>query len=211
VSGFDSRVEYGRGSLDVTTVDPDPIRQFERWFAEAQEASVQEPNAMTLATATPDGVPSARVVLLKGVDPGGFVFFTDYRSRKGTELAANPEAALVFFWQPLERQVRVVGPVGRTSPEESARYFGSRPEGSRLGAWSSVQSSVLSGRDQLEAAVARTKERFEGREIVCPPHWGGFRLSPRTVEFWQGRASRLHDRILYRRENDRWVIERLAP
>ena len=211
MSGFDSRIEYGRGSLDVTTVDPDPIRQFERWFAEAQEASVQEPNAMTLATATPDGVPSARVVLLKGVDPGGFVFFTDYRSRKGTELAANPEAALVFFWQPLERQVRVVGRVSRTSPEESAGYFATRPEGSRLGAWSSVQSSVISGRDQLEALVARTKSRFEGQEMVCPPHWGGFRLAPRTLEFWQGRANRLHDRVLYRRESDRWVIERLAP
>jgi pyridoxamine 5'-phosphate oxidase len=207
----DRRIEYGRGTLDLSMVDPDPIVQFRRWFDEAGAAGVAEPNAMTLATATADGVPSARIVLLKGIDPRGFTFFTDYRSQKGRELELNPEAALVFFWQPLERQVRIAGRVERTSVEESTEYFRSRPEGSRLGAWTSVQSSVIGGREDLDRELARATERFRGQEIPLPPHWGGFRLVPRSVEFWQGRPSRLHDRIRYRKDGDRWLIERLAP
>ena len=205
------RIEYGKATLDVSAVDPSPIRQFERWFREAEHAEVAEPNAMTLATATADGIPAARIVLLKGVDDHGFVFFTDYRSQKGRELEANPRAALVFFWQPIERQVRVTGSVRRTSREESADYFHSRPEGSQLGAWTSRQSSVLASRAALEAALAATTARFAGGAIPCPEHWGGYRLEPDSLEFWQGRRSRLHDRIRYTKESNRWAIERLSP
>jgi pyridoxamine 5'-phosphate oxidase len=205
------RIDYGKDALDPSAVLPDPIQQFDRWFADAVAAGIPEPNAMTLATATLAGVPSARIVLLKGVDPRGFTFFTDYRSQKGHELAANPMAALVFFWQPLERQVRVTGSVARTTAAESAEYFESRPIGSRLGAWTSLQSSVLESRAALDAAVAETKRRFDGQPIPCPPHWGGFRLEPSRVEFWQGRPSRLHDRIRYRKDRGRWLIERLSP
>ena len=205
------RIEYGRASLDPSTVDPDPIRQFDAWYREAEAAGVAEPNAMTLATASPAGVPSARIVLLKHVDQRGFSFFTDYRSQKGRELEANPLAALVFFWQPLERQVRITGPVERTTAAESADYFASRPEGSRLGAWTSCQSSIIADRRELDAALDATTARFAGQEVPCPPHWGGFRVRPDAIEFWQGRASRLHDRIRYRNLGDRWIIERLAP
>ena len=167
---------------------------------------------MTLATATPDGRPSARMVLLKGVDARGFAFFTNYESRKGAELAANPRAALVFFWVQLERQVRVEGRVERLSAEESDAYFASRPEGSQLGAWASQQSAVLPDRGPLEARYEELRAQYEGQEVPRPTFWGGFRVVPETVEFWQGRVNRLHDRLRYRRQDDgSWVIERLSP
>ena len=190
----------------------DPFVEFARWFAEAQEAEVPDPNAMTLATATADGTPSARIVLLKAFDERGFVFFTDYRSRKGAELEANPRAALVFYWGELDRQVRITGRVGRTSHEDSARYFSSRPLGSRLGAWASHQSRVIPGRAALEADLREVEARFGDGDVPLPEHWGGYRVAPETIEFWQGRESRLHDRIRYSREGGgRWRVERLSP
>ncbi len=207
----DLRREYARARLDEKDVSHDPIVEFARWFAEAQEAQVGEPNAMTLATTTVDGSPSARVVLLKGFDQRGFVFFTDYRSRKGAELEANPRAALVFFWVELERQVRITGTVERTSNKESEAYFQSRPLGSRLGAWVSHQSRVIPGRAQLESGLREVEQRFAEGEIPLPPHWGGYRVRPQEIEFWQGRENRLHDRIRYVRDRDRWRIERLSP
>jgi pyridoxamine 5'-phosphate oxidase len=205
------RREYALATLDEGDVDPDPIRQFERWFGEAQRSEVREPNAMTLATATADGRPSARIVLLKGVDERGFVFFTDYRSRKSAEIAANPQVALCFHWGELERQVRVVGEIGRVSAAESEAYFRSRPVGSRLGAWTSHQSSVLGAREDLERALARTEQRFANMDIPLPPHWGGFRVLPDEIEFWQGRQSRLHDRVRYVRGRRGWERARLSP
>ena len=189
----------------------DPHRMFSRWFDQAVEAGVPEPNAMTLATAAADGTPSARIVLLKGLDERGFVFFTDYRSRKASELEANPRAALVFRWQELERQVRVVGEVLRVSAEESAAYFRTRPVGSRIGAWASEQSRELVSRDELEARVREVQARYPDGEIPAPPHWGGFRIAPIEVEFWQGRENRLHDRLRYRRTGGEWKMERLWP
>jgi pyridoxamine 5'-phosphate oxidase len=207
----DLRREYARARLDEQDVSPDPFAEFGKWFAEAQAAAVDEPNAMVLATATPGGVPSARVVLLKGFDEQGFTFFTDYRSAKGMELDANPRAALVFHWSELERQVRIAGTVTRTSAEESALYFRGRPLGSRLGAWVSHQSRVIASREVLEAGLREAERRFEGDDVPLPPHWGGYRLLPTTLEFWQGRESRLHDRIRYAREVGGWRIERLSP
>ncbi len=206
----DQRTEYEQGRLDETSVAADPLAQFHLWYQAAVDASVPEPNAMTLATAN-DGQPSARIVLLKGVDERGFVFFTDYRSQKGSELDGNPRAALVFFWQPLERQVRVTGSVARVARSETEAYFDSRPVGSKLGAWSSHQSSLIPDRGVLERALAETEARFRDRAIECPPDWGGYRVVPDTVEFWQGRPSRLHDRIRYRREAGLWVRDRLSP
>lgn len=193
-------------------VERDPLAQFERWYAEAVEAGVQLAEAMTLATATPDGAPSARMVLLKGVDERGFVFFTNYESRKGRELAENPRAALVFHWpQSPRRQVLVTGTVERIPAEESAEYFRTRPFGSRIGAWASRQSEVIAGRQELDRAFADLEREHTSSEFPPPPWWGGYVLRPQTVEFWQNRANRLHDRLRYRRESDGWLIERLSP
>jgi pyridoxamine 5'-phosphate oxidase len=208
----DLRREYALASLDVADAAADPVDQFTRWFDEARQAGLLEPNAMTLATSTPDGQPSARIVLLKHVDARGFVFFTDYRSRKGEELTENPRAALVFLWKEIERQVRISGDVERVSTSDSEAYFRSRPLGSRIGAWASRQSAVIPDRESLEREVARIAARYAGDDIPLPPHWGGFRVVPSVLEFWQGRASRLHDRLRYRRTDDvAWAVERLAP
>ena len=207
----DLRTDYKRASLSELDVNRDPVAQFRTWFDEAQRAEVSEPNAMCLATSSPDGYPSARIVLLKGVDERGFVFYTDYRSQKGHELANNPHAALCFFWQPLERQVRIAGAVQRVSREESADYFHSRPIGSQIGASASVQSAVLPGRETLEARVAELKAQFAEETVPLPEFWGGFRVIPDSFEFWQGRSSRLHDRIKYERRAGVWATSRLSP
>ena len=207
----DLRKEYTRAGLDGTDVAPDPTEQFRRWFDEALGAGLHEPNAMTVATATPEGRPSARVVLLKGFDGRGFVFYTNYEGRKGRELERNPRAALLFYWGELERQVRIEGTVSRVSEEESDAYYASRPRGSRLGAIASEQSRVVEGREVLEARIADLEAEYEGREVPRPAFWGGYRVEPEAMEFWQGRENRLHDRILYRRDGGGWKIERLQP
>lgn len=206
------RREYTRGFLNEDELDPDPFDQFEKWFREAVAAEVPFPNAMTLATATRDGRPSARIMLLKGFDKEGFVFYTNYESPKGRELLENPYAALLFYWAELERQVRITGSVKKVSREESERYFQSRPLGSRLAAWASPQSEVIPNRKVLEDFLKQMAEKYPDGNVPLPPFWGGFCLVPETFEFWQGRPDRLHDRFRYvRRPDGTWRIERLAP
>lgn len=199
-------------ALIKANVDANPIRQFQRWFDEVRAGGVSEQDAtsMTLATATRDGRPSARIVLLKSFDDRGFVFFTNYQSQKGNELNENPRASLLFYWSTLWRQVRIEGGVEKISAAESEEYFQSRPLGSRLGAWASNQSEVVDRRETLEERFADLQQRF-GEDVPRPEHWGGYRVKPNSIEFWQGRDNRLHDRLRYRRENGVWIIERLAP
>jgi pyridoxamine 5'-phosphate oxidase len=205
------RREYTTHGLRRADLDPDPIRQFALWFTAAVEAGIGEVNAMTLATVSDQNQPSARVVLLKGYSHHGFVFYTNYDSEKGRNLKQNPNASLVLHWKELERQIRIDGAAKKTSREESKRYFHSRPSGSQLGAWASRQSQVIDSRRILEARLAELEERFAGKEIPLPPNWGGYILQPERMEFWQGRANRLHDRFRYMREGDTWRLERLAP
>ena len=208
----DIRKEYAAMSLLETDVANNPIAQFDTWWQQALQSQVIEPNAMTVATASADGVPAARILLLKGFSNNGFVFFTNYNSYKAMNLHENPKACLVFFWPELERQVRITGLVSKVPERESDAYFASRPEGSRIGAWASQQSSVVPSREWLDEQYAAKKKEFEGREIPRPPHWGGYVVRPVVVEFWQGRPSRLHDRIQYSLQEDgTWKIERLSP
>lgn len=208
----DLRRDYALASLDLTDVVADPLAQFRLWFDQAIAAAVPEPNAMTLATVGDDGAPDARIVLLKGVDHRGFTFFSDFRSQKGKDLLAHPMSALVFFWPELERQVRIRGTVARLSAEESEAYYSTRPRGSRIGAWASTQSSVIENRAALEAQVRAVEARFPGDAAPpLPPHWGGYLVAPSQIEFWQGRQSRLHDRIRFRRADAVWTLERLSP
>jgi pyridoxamine 5'-phosphate oxidase len=206
----DLRQEYMRAGLSEADADRDPVRQFERWFADALEAKLPLPNAMTLATMGEKGAPAARIVLLKGIERGGFVFYTNYRSRKGRELGLAPSACLVFLWSELERQVRIAGTVEKVDASDSDAYFASRPLGARLSAWASAQSEPVASRTVLEEALEQARERY-GENPPRPAHWGGYRVAPVEIEFWQGRADRLHDRLLYRRSGSEWKIERLAP
>lgn len=197
--------------MEPSDLDPDPHRQFDAWFAEARASGIAQPEAMALATADETGAPSARMVLLKGHDPRGFVFFSNRESRKGAELAANPRAALVFHWEPLRRQVRIEGDVEPLSAEESLGYFATRPRASRIAAWASPQSRPVSDRDELERRFAEADARHPGEDVPLPPFWGGYRVLPSAVEFWQGRAHRFHDRVRYERSGDGWVTARLGP
>ncbi len=206
------RHEYVAHGLRRADLQADPIQQFSRWFAEAAAAEIRDVNAMALATTTPGGAPDMRIVLLKGVSERGFVFFTNYASAKAQQIEANPRVALNLFWVQLERQIRISGTAEKTTAEESVEYFQSRPMGSQLGAWASPQSEVIASREVLETRLADVTQKFEGEKIPLPPQWGGYRVVPATIEFWQGRANRLHDRFRYtRQEKDAWLIERLAP
>jgi len=207
----DIRQEYKRASLLEAEVGANPVVVFNKWLDDAIKADVPEPTAMTVATSTFEGKPSARMMLLKGADDNGFAFFTNYESRKARQLAQNPFAALVFFWPQLERQVRIEGKVSKVSAKESDRYFKTRPIGSRIGAWASPQSQVIPNRRYLENLKSDYQEEFAKREVNRPDNWGGYTLMPNLIEFWQGRPDRLHDRLQYRLENEIWVLERLAP
>jgi len=206
------RREYGDRGLDLPDLDADPVSMFRRWLADTVEAGLHEPNAMVVATATPDGRPSARMVLLKGLDESGFVFYTNLSSRKAGEIDANPRVSLLFPWQDLQRQVRVEGRASRVSTEESEAYFARRPRESQLGAWASPQSQVVASRSALDERYGGVLSRFAAADAVpLPPFWGGIRVAPEVVEFWQGRRGRMHDRLVYRREGGGWRVERLAP
>lgn len=206
------RKEYTKSTLDITSSDPDPIVQFDRWFTEAVDATVPEPNAMNLATISTNGRPASRIVLLKGVEGGRFLFFTNYQSHKGQDLEKNPACALNFFWPQLERQVRITGVAERIDEKSSEAYFQSRPRTSQVSAWASPQSTPISDRSILEGRVQEIEKRFEGKNILPKPHqWGGFAVEPLEIEFWQGRENRLHDRIVYTRNSSGWKIIRLAP
>lgn len=205
------RREYAGEELLEDNVQDDPVEQFSVWFEQALRSEVKEPNAVSLATATADGKPSARIVLLKGFDKRGFRFFTNYESRKARELDENPHASLCFFWQELERQVRIEGKVKKLSREESENYFSKRPRLSQIGAWASRQSEKVESRDQMEAKFREFQEKFEDEPVPAPEFWGGYRLHPTSIEFWQGREGRLHDRLLYTKSSDSWKITRLSP
>ncbi|MBK7884757.1 MAG: pyridoxamine 5'-phosphate oxidase [Chitinophagaceae bacterium] len=204
------RTDYKKQSLSENDVDKNPVVQFDKWWADALHSEITEVNAMTLATATPDGKPSARIVLLKGFDENGFVFFTNYNSRKGNELLNNPQAALVFFWKELERQVRIEGTIAKINEADSDTYFASRPANSQIGAWASPQSTIIPGRQILEDNMIQYNNQF-GENIPRPAHWGGYIIQPVLMEFWQGRPDRLHDRIQYTLNKSSWTINRLAP
>ena len=206
------RTEYMRAGLREADLAPEPLAQIERWWSDALAAGVTEANAVTLATVTPDGEPRARIVLVKGIDARGLTFFTNYDSAKGAELAAHSRAALVVFWKELERQIRIVGDVAKVDPAESAAYFASRPRGSQLGAWASRQSAVVPSREALDARLAELEAAHpEGAPVPLPPNWGGYRVVPRSVELWQGRPNRMHDRLRYARDGAGWRVERLSP
>lgn len=208
----DLRKEYSMASLDVSNVQQDPIDQFEKWFQEAQQSAIPEPNAMTLATVNAQGRPTSRIVLLKGIENRKFVFYTNYQSVKGRELEQNPACAVTFFWPELERQVRMEGVASRVDEKTSEIYFQSRPRGSQVGAWSSPQSTILENRKILEERVEQIEKKFAGLDVLPKPHqWGGYAIDPLVIEFWQGRPSRLHDRIQYNKVDDAWKIYRLAP
>lgn len=208
---YNLRKDYKLDSLSKEEVDKNPIVQFEKWMKQAIAFKITEPNAMTLATATPDGKPSARVVLLKSFSQKGFVFYTNYESRKDQELDKNPNACIVFDWHLMERQVRIEGIAKKVPPEESDRYFNSRPESSQLGAWVSPQSSFIDNRQELEDRKKKVEAMFKEKLITRPPNWGGYVVLPQTIEFWQGRQSRLHDRLIYIKTEDEWILRRLAP
>jgi pyridoxamine 5'-phosphate oxidase len=208
----DIRKDYQKQTLLETDVAPDPFEQFNRWWDEAIKSELDEVNAMTLATASATGTPSARIVLLKSVSAEGFIFFTNYNSHKGKELEENPFACLVFFWKELERQIRITGTIEKVSAAESDEYFNSRPVGSRIGAWASPQSSIIPSRETIEMNMAKYEEEFAGGKITRPAHWGGYIVKPTVIEFWQGRPNRLHDRIQYsKQQGGSWEINRLAP